>query len=341
MSTNCYMFTNHRNNTSCVNLYLLQMELGIEEGLADAEQLSQTPKQPSTSTTSNHARPAARASRSQNQDTDSGKYFVWDNNKRSLLKGCLTKEQEKGLKTSKETLYKQIYDEIFPNSNITNSGSCVKTKLCWLESQYITIKKTFLQTGSGLLLCDHSSDCLHPSAGPVTLVTSSAYNSLQASQSSNGDAGDAMEEDNISFPSGYSIPGLEALAEAAPHDPIVPRVLSSSSAFSFPSTSANPFGSPGAAPRNHLASTAFGVDQEPKKESTGLSSPTKKTSASKKQDDIADLVQACTAESLQACIKSNSNVDTMLANMPGSSSNDSASHCQHNISNDEVSNSVF
>ncbi|SYW78101.1 uncharacterized protein UBRO2_02293 [Ustilago bromivora] len=256
MSTNCYMFTNHRNNTSCVNLYLLQMELGIEEGLADAEQLSQTPKQPSTSTTSNHARPAARASRSQNQDTDSGKYFVWDNNK------------------------------VF-------------------------------------------SDCL----------------------SSNGDAGDAMEEDNISFPSGYSIPGLEALAEAAPHDPIVPRVLSSSSAFSFPSTSANPFGSPGAAPRNHLASTAFGVDQEPKKESTGLSSPTKKTSASKKQDDIADLVQACTAESLQACIKmacsartgpqSNSNVDTMLANMPGSSSNDSASHCQHNISNDEVSNSVF
>ncbi|SYW75651.1 uncharacterized protein UBRO2_00806 [Ustilago bromivora] len=120
----------------------------------------------------------------------------------------------------------------------------------------------------------------HPSAGPVTLVTSGAYNPLQASQSSNGDAGDAMEEDNIPFPSGCSIPGLEALAEAAPHDAIVPRVLSSSSAFPSPSTSSNPFGSPGAAPCNHLASTAFDIDQEP--ESAGPSSPTKKTSASKK-----------------------------------------------------------
>ncbi|KAJ1594975.1 hypothetical protein NDA14_005431 [Ustilago hordei] len=35
----------------------------------------------------------------------------------------------------------------------------------------------------------------HPSAGPVTLMTSGAYNPLQASQSSNGDTGDAMEED--------------------------------------------------------------------------------------------------------------------------------------------------
>jgi hypothetical protein len=105
------MFTNHHNNTSCVDLYLLQMELGIEEGLADAEQLSQTPEPPNTSTTSNYARPAAGASRSQNQDMDSRKYFVWDNDKvlrlvtilfdsnyyqRSLLKGCLTKSKRKG-----------------------------------------------------------------------------------------------------------------------------------------------------------------------------------------------------------------------------------------------------
>ncbi|SPC65044.1 uncharacterized protein UHOD_11012 [Ustilago sp. UG-2017b] len=184
---------------------------------------------------------------------------------------------------------------------------------------------TFSQTGSGLLLCDLSPDhsdfashsaavtkypwfemfhkimSKHPSAGPVTLVTSSAYNPVQASQSSNGDTGDAMEEDNNPFPSCHSIPGFEALAEGAPDDFIGPRVLSSSSAFPSPSTSSNPFGSPGAAPRNHLASTAFGVDQEP--ESAGLSSPTKKTSASKKRDDNADLVRACTAESLQARIK--------------------------------------
>ncbi|SAM84817.1 uncharacterized protein UBRO_20854 [Ustilago bromivora] len=250
---------------------------------------------------------------------DSRKYFVWDNDKvlqldtilfdsnyyqRSLLKGHLAKEQEKGLKTSKEMLYKQIFEETFPNSNITNSGS---------------------HTGSGLLLCDLSPDHLdfashsaavtkypwfemfhkmmskHPSAGPVTLVTSGAYDPVQASQSSNGDTGDAMEEDYSPFPSCHSIPGLETLAEGAPDDPIGPRVLSSSSAFPSPSTSSNPFGSPGAAPHNHLASTAFGVDQEP--ESAGLSSPTKKTSASKKRDDIADLVQACTAESLQACLK--------------------------------------
>ncbi|SPC61910.1 uncharacterized protein UHOD_11912 [Ustilago sp. UG-2017b] len=294
MSTNRRMFTNRRNNTSCVDPYLLQMELGIEEGLADAEQLSQTPEPPSTSTTSNHARPAARASRSQNQDTDSRKYFVWDNDKvlrlvtilfdsnyyqRLLLKGHLTKEKEKGLKVSKETLYKQIFDEIFPNSNITNGGHHVQTKLCWLESQYIAMKKTFAQTGSGLLLHDLSPDHLD-FASHSAAATNGAYNPLRASQSSNNDAGDAMEEDNIPFPSGCSILGLEALAEAAPDDPIVPRVLSSSSAFPSPSTLSNPFGSPGAAPRNHLASTAFGVDQVP--ESAGLSTPTKRTSASKK-----------------------------------------------------------
>ncbi|SAM76558.1 uncharacterized protein UBRO_20524 [Ustilago bromivora] len=318
------MSTNPHHNTSYVDLYLLEMDLTIGEGLVN---LSQTPELPSTSTTSNHGRPAARASRTQNQDTESGKYFVWSNDEvlwlvtilfdsnyyqKSLLKGCLTKEQEKGLKMSKETLYKQIYDEIFPNSNITNGGSHVKTKLHWLESQYITIKNTFSQTGSGLLLHNLSPDHLDfashsaavtkypwfemfhnimskcPSAGPVTLVTSSAYDPVQASQSSNGDTGDAMEEDNNPFPSCCSIPGLETLTEGAPDDPIGPRVLSSSSAFPSPSTLSNPFGLPGAAPHNHSASTAFGVDQEP--ESTGLSSPTKKTSASKKQDDIADLV---------------------------------------------------
>ncbi|SPC65811.1 uncharacterized protein UHOD_11638 [Ustilago sp. UG-2017b] len=181
MSTNHCMSTNCHSNTSYVDPYLLQLELAIEDSLAD---LSQTPEPPSTSTTSNCARPAARASRPRNQDTDSGKYFVWSNDKalrlvtilfdsnyyqKLLLKGCLTTEQEKGLKTSKEMLYKQIYDKIFPNSNITNSGSRVKTKLCWLESQYIAIKKTFSQTGSGLLLCDLSPDHLLPSVrnGPI------------------------------------------------------------------------------------------------------------------------------------------------------------------------------
>ncbi|SAM70165.1 uncharacterized protein UBRO_20371 [Ustilago bromivora] len=128
----------------------------------------------------------------------------------------------------------------------------------------------------------------HPSAGPVTLVTSGAYDPVQTSQSSNGDTGNAMEEDDNPFPSCCSIPGLENLADGAPDDPIGPRVLSSSSAFPSPSTSSNPFGLPGATSCNHSASTAFGVDQE--HESTGLSSPTKKTSASKKQEDIADLV---------------------------------------------------
>ena len=60
------------------------------------------------------------------------------------------------MKTSKEMLYKQIHDKIFPNSNITNGGGHVKTKLHWLESQYIVIKNTFSQTGSGLLLHDLS-----------------------------------------------------------------------------------------------------------------------------------------------------------------------------------------
>ncbi|SAM73032.1 uncharacterized protein UBRO_20316 [Ustilago bromivora] len=355
MCTNCCMSTNCHHNTSYVDLYLLEMDLTIGEGLVD---LSQTPEPPSTSTTSNHARPAAIASRTRNQDTDSRKYFVWSNNKvlqlvtilfdsdyyqKSLLKGHLTKEQEKGLKTSKEMLYKQIYDKIFPNSNITNSGSHVKTKLCWLESQYIAIRilshrlaLVFSFAISALIirhqvsLVRNVSQSKHPSAGPVTLVTSGAYDPVQASQSSNGDTGDAMEEDNDPFPSCHSITGLEALAEGAPDDPIGPRVLSLSSAFPSPSTSSNHFGSPGATPCNHSASTAFGVDQEP--ESTGLSSPTKKTSASKKQDDNAGLM-ACSARTGP---QSNSNIDTMLTNMPGSSSNDSASLRQQNISDDEV-----
>ncbi|KAJ1039754.1 hypothetical protein NDA11_003324 [Ustilago hordei] len=53
MSTNCRMSTNHHHNTRYVNLYLLEMDLTIEEGLAN---LSQTPELPSTSTTSNCAR---------------------------------------------------------------------------------------------------------------------------------------------------------------------------------------------------------------------------------------------------------------------------------------------
>lgn len=180
---NLIMSTNHHNNTGYVVLYLLEMDLTIGEGLAD---LSQTPKLPSTSTTSNCARPATRASRTRNQDTGSSKYFVWSNDKvlrlvtilfdsnyyqKLLLKGWLTKEQEKGLKTSKEMLYKQIYDKIFPNSNITNGSSHVKTKLCWLESQYIAIKNTFSQTGSGLLLRNLSPDHLVCSSLCSTLLS--------------------------------------------------------------------------------------------------------------------------------------------------------------------------
>ncbi|SYW84336.1 uncharacterized protein UBRO2_05436 [Ustilago bromivora] len=260
------MSTNPCHNTSYVDLYLLEMDLTIGEGLVNLSQtselpststtsnharpatradLSQTPELPNPSTTSNRARPATRASRTQNQDTESGKYFVWSNDEVLWLVTILF-----DIDYYQKSLLKVV-------------------KYPWFEMFHKIMSK-------------------YPSAGPVTLVTSSTYDPVQAAQSSNGDTGDAMEEDNNPFPSCRSIPGLEALAEGAPDNPIGPRVLSLSSAFPSPSTSSNPFGSPGATPHNHLASTAFGVDQEP--ESTGLSSPTKKTSASKKQDDIADLV---------------------------------------------------
>jgi len=136
----------------------------------------------------------------------------------------------------------------------------------------------------------HKMMTKHPSAGPVTLVTSGTYNPPQASQSSNINASDAIDEDNLSFPSGHLIPGLDSLADTAPNNPIVPRVLSLSNAFPLPSTSSNPFISLATTPRNHSASTVFGVDQD--SESAGPSSPTKKTqtSALKKHSDIADLV---------------------------------------------------
>ncbi|KAJ1041144.1 hypothetical protein NDA10_002770 [Ustilago hordei] len=83
-----------------------------------------------------------------------------DHYQRVLLPGCLTAEQEKGLKTNKDVICGQIWQELFPDESTVGGAGQVKTKICWLTEQYNNIKKTILQqTSAGVLLqdMDHNS----------------------------------------------------------------------------------------------------------------------------------------------------------------------------------------
>ncbi|KAJ1584365.1 hypothetical protein NDA14_004081 [Ustilago hordei] len=77
-----------------------------------------------------------------------------------LLPGHLTVEQEKGLKTNKDVICGQIWQELFPDESTVGGAGRVKTKIRWLTEQYNNIKKTISQqTGAGVLLqdMDHNS----------------------------------------------------------------------------------------------------------------------------------------------------------------------------------------
>ncbi|SAM83272.1 uncharacterized protein UBRO_21007 [Ustilago bromivora] len=205
-----------------------------------------------------------------------------------LLPGRLTVEQEKGLKTNKDVICSQIWQELFPDESI---------------------KTISQQTGAGVLLQDmdhNSSDYAtcesiaqscpwfehwhkmmtnHAQTGPVVLLTGHPYDvppppPPASSQNNSVDANVNMDDaSNALYPQQHNIPGMESILEELQYDPIGARVISSfsSSVAATSSSSCLPFSSSsnpssiGPTPftitpidtPNHQrsASTTFGADE--------------------------------------------------------------------------------
>ncbi|KAJ1575534.1 hypothetical protein NDA15_005381 [Ustilago hordei] len=133
----------------------------------------QTSTQPTRISATHRHQASTRGSRF--NKTDCIAYFNWlpsdinnlvdiiynnDHYQHVLLPGHLTAEQEKGLKTNKDVICGQIWQELFPDESTVGGAGQVKTKICWLTEQYNNIKKTISQqTGAGVLLqdMDHNS----------------------------------------------------------------------------------------------------------------------------------------------------------------------------------------
>lgn len=129
------------------------------------------PSRPARSSATRSRQATARSRGSQN--SESGGYFTWTPNdisrlvdiiyndnqyQRVLLPGRLTAEQEKGLKTNKEVICGQIWQQVFPEQSSVGGAGRVKSKIRWLGTQYNNIKKSFSQTGAGILLRDMDRD---------------------------------------------------------------------------------------------------------------------------------------------------------------------------------------
>ncbi|SAM76003.1 uncharacterized protein UBRO_21056 [Ustilago bromivora] len=135
---------------------------------------SSTPSGSNTTTSATRSRQASTCG-SSFDNTDRIAYFNWlpsginrlvdiiynnDQYQHVLLPRCLTAGQEKGLKTNKDVICGQIWQELFPDESTVGGAGRVKTKICWLTEQYNNIKKTILQqTSAGVLLqdMDHNS----------------------------------------------------------------------------------------------------------------------------------------------------------------------------------------
>ncbi|SAM70621.1 uncharacterized protein UBRO_20473 [Ustilago bromivora] len=278
-------------------------------------------------------------------NTDCIAYFKWlpsdinhlvdiiynnDQYQHVLLPRCLTAEQEKGLKTNKDIICGQIWQELFPDESTVGGAGQVKTKICWLTEQYNNIKKTILQqTSAGVLLqdMDHNS-----STGPVVLLTGHPYDAPPASSQNNSvDANVNMDDaSNALYPQQHNIPGMESILEELQYDPIGARVISSfsSSVAATSSSSCLPFSSSsnpssiGPTPFTitpidtptcqHSASTAFGADEVDNGDggsvfqspATGTTPKKSQPSPSKsKREELSEIVWACTQDMLQARIK--------------------------------------
>ena len=155
-----------------------------QDGFCSASQVSSTST--TTTTCASHARQKstglgeqplsthpskARTARTRPQETS--KYFTWtdedtvrlvdvihknEHYQRVLLPGRLTSDQEKGLKTNKDVVCRQVFNEVFPNDNSANGSGRIKSKIRWLTLHYNGIIKKFGHTGSGLLLREMEQD---------------------------------------------------------------------------------------------------------------------------------------------------------------------------------------
>ncbi|SPC60867.1 uncharacterized protein UHOD_11173 [Ustilago sp. UG-2017b] len=197
-------------------------------GLNTTTSASSLPRQASTCTTQISAARSCQASTcgSSFNNTDHIAYFNWspsdinclvdiiynnDQYQCVLLPGCLTAEQEKGLKTNKGVICGQIWQELFPDNSTVGGAGQVKIKIHWLTEQYNNIKKTISQqTGAGVLLqdMDHNS-----STGPVVLLTGHPYDAPPASSQNNSvDANVNMDDvSNALYPQRRNIPGVMGL----------------------------------------------------------------------------------------------------------------------------------
>ncbi|CCF50005.1 hypothetical protein NDA11_002335 [Ustilago hordei] len=163
-----------------------------------------------------------------------------------LLPGHLTAEQEKGLKTNKDIICRQIWQELFPDESTVGGAVQVKTKICWLTEQYNNIKKTILQqTGAGVLLQDMD----HNSSLFFSLVTH-MMPPPASSQNNSVDANVNMDDaSNALYPQQCNIPGMESILEELQYDPIGARVILSFSSLvaatpaAASSSSCSPFSS--------------------------------------------------------------------------------------------------
>ncbi|SAM64313.1 uncharacterized protein UBRO_20435 [Ustilago bromivora] len=292
---------------------------------------SSLPHQASTCPTQISAACSCQASThgSSFDNTDRIAYFNWspsninhlfdiiynnDQYQHVLLPRRLTAEQEKGLKTNKDIICGQIWQEMFPDESTVGGAGRVKTNIHWLTEQYNNIKKTILQqTSAGVLLqdMDHNSS-----------------NNLVDANVNMDDASNAL------YPQRCNIPGMESIIEESQYDPIGARVILSfsSSVAATPaaasSSSCSPF-SPSSNPsligptpftitpidtptRQHSANTAFGADEVDNGDGGSVfQSPATGTTPKKsrpspfknKQEELSEIVWACTQDMLQARIK--------------------------------------
>ncbi|SYW78809.1 uncharacterized protein UHO2_02821 [Ustilago hordei] len=304
----------------------------------------QTSTQPTRISATRRHQASTRGSRF--NKTDHIAYFNWspsdinnlvdiiynnDHYQHVLLPGHLTAEQEKGLKTNKDVICRQIWQELFPDESTVGGAGRVKTKICWLTEQYNNIKKAILQqTGAGVLLqdMDHNS-----STGPVVLLTGHPYDATPASSQNNSvDANVNMDDaSDAHYPQQCNIPGMESILEELQNDPIGARVISSfsssvaatpaaaSSSSCLPfSSSSNP-SSIGPTPFTITpidtptcqcsSSTTFEADEVDNGDGDSVyHSPATGTTPKKsqpftsksKQEELSEIVWACTQDTLQA-----------------------------------------
>ncbi|KAJ1026043.1 hypothetical protein NDA18_003703 [Ustilago nuda] len=190
-------------------------------------------------------------------------------------------KQEKGLKTNKDVICGQIWQELFPDEFTVGGSGQVKTKIHWLTEQCNNIKKTISQqTGTGVLLQDMDHNSLLQN-DPIAARVISSFSS--------------------------SVAATPAAASSSSHSPF-------SSSSNLSSIGPTPFTiTPIDTPTCQCSSrTAFEADEVDNGDgdsvyhspATGTTPKKSRSSTSKsKREELSEIVWACTQDMLQAQIK--------------------------------------